>query len=293
MDSLKTQYQPQVSDEPQAPPHRYRIGIFGNGDVACQMMRHILYERPDLDLVALIPEGKDKHWEQSFEFAVEQFKFDLEFRTDPYLIGHGNVNKYADQLQKLDLDLLMGCRSGALVKQGVLDAARIGVTNLHYGDLPRYGGCHTIQHAILNGEAHVGVAFHFMTPNFDDGPIISRRRVPIFTGPMAPFHNIYIHGEHVLSVHGRDAYQLYTAAQAVGVDIMKNDLNLALAGECFSQRGEPLYFTQDTIDFKRDSVLHITPQTTRGDVIRHFLAFNFPPIQTPQFVGPMPTWHKS
>lgn len=259
---------------------KHRIGIFGNGDVACQMMRYLKYVRyADVDIIALIPEGKDKPWEQSFYKAA---------RKEPAYLGTGNINKFAGMLEDLDLDLLMGCRSGALVKDRILDAPRVGVTNLHYGDLPRYGGCHTIQHAILNGETWIGVTFHFMTPNFDDGPIINKTTIPIYRAvPGDEPWVIYIDDVPVAETYGRTAYQIYELAQQRGYELMASQLDAALEHDCYDQIGEPLYFKQDSIDFARDRILELTPETTREEIIRHTLAFTFPPIQFPDFKGPL------
>jgi len=44
--------------------------------------------------------------------------------------------------------------------------------NLHFGLLPRYGGCYPITWSVLNGEKQAGSTLHYMEENFDEGDIL-------------------------------------------------------------------------------------------------------------------------
>ena len=250
---------------------RYRIAVFGNNRTACMVTRFLDGE-PDIDIVALIPEGNDLIskskwdgvWEKSF------FDFSIHFENDGVLglrpetrVFFGNINNYAEELEALDIDLLMGCRSAALVKPKILNIPKIGVTNIHYGDLPKYGGCHTIQHAILNGEDHIGCTFHFMEEEFDAGEIIEK---------------------YLLKINDMTAFEIYLELSQIGAELACGNLNKALRGHSSPQVGERLYFKHDSIDFKKDSVIDVE-NMTREQIGRVAKAFYFPPFQMPTLKG--------
>jgi len=62
---------------------------------------------------------------------------------------------------------------------GVIEAFPQGVLNGHAGDLPRYRGTAAPNWAILNGEPHIGLCVHYMTPEYDSGAVLVRRRFPL------------------------------------------------------------------------------------------------------------------
>jgi phosphoribosylglycinamide formyltransferase-1 len=54
--------------------------------------------------------------------------------------------------------------------------------NIHPSLLPKYKGLHTHARAIAAGDAEAGCSVHLVTPELDDGPILSQARVPILPG---------------------------------------------------------------------------------------------------------------
>ena len=68
-------------------------------------------------------------------------------------------------LSKIDADL------GAL--------ATFGMVNIHPSLLPKYRGGAPVFYALKNGETQTGVTYHFMTEDFDQGPIIHQAAVNI------------------------------------------------------------------------------------------------------------------
>ena len=56
---------------------------------------------------------------------------------------------------------------------------------LHFGLLPRYGGCYPVAWSILNGEAEAGVTMHVMVEAFDQGDILAQQSVPIHSSMTA------------------------------------------------------------------------------------------------------------
>ena len=195
-----------------------------------------------------------------------------------------NINIHVGTLEALRPDIMFGCRSAALVGRKVLAVPTVGVTNLHYGMLPRYGGCSTIQHAILRGEKRVGVTFHFMSVEFDQGAIIAQGSVAM-AGPLRRFalkqdgvrDRYYVYNE-------KTAHNLYRDAQTLGVNLLKDNFDAALGGTATPQRGDRLYFPASALDFGRDSVMYIKGKSNT-EIARHFRAFYFPAKQLPRYTA--------
>jgi methionyl-tRNA formyltransferase len=72
-----------------------------------------------------------------------------------------------------DLVLLLGTR---ILRGSALAAARIGVINLHPGDLPECRGVDTVEWALFE-ERPLSVTAHFADRGVDTGPILLRRSV--------------------------------------------------------------------------------------------------------------------
>lgn len=61
----------------------------------------------------------------------------------------------------------------------LLDLPRLGAINFHDALLPKYRGRNAFGWALRNGEPEVGATIHYMTPEFDDGPVLAQRPIPI------------------------------------------------------------------------------------------------------------------
>ncbi len=76
-----------------------------------------------------------------------------------------------------DLVILAGFMR-VLAKETVTDY--LGkMVNIHPSLLPKFKGLHTHQRAIEQGETEHGASVHFVTPELDDGPVISQIKLPI------------------------------------------------------------------------------------------------------------------
>lgn len=74
---------------------------------------------------------------------------------------------------KYQPDVLLSCGYRRIITKPVLDRVPFPI-NVHFGELPRYRGCWSVPWAIMNGEAHIGVTLHRMSPGIDNGPIYSQ-----------------------------------------------------------------------------------------------------------------------
>jgi phosphoribosylglycinamide formyltransferase-1 len=85
-------------------------------------------------------------------------------------------------LSPLGCDLI--ALGGFMSRLGLAIFDRYPVVNVHPALLPRYGGAgmygHHVHEAVLAArEAESGCSVHFVDPEYDHGPIIAQRRVPV------------------------------------------------------------------------------------------------------------------
>lgn len=81
------------------------------------------------------------------------------------------------QNKEIDLILLLSWRH--LMSEEVFNIPQLGVVNLHYSLLPKYRGTYPNCWAIIEGEKHTGVTFHWIDKGIDSGNIIAQSEIKI------------------------------------------------------------------------------------------------------------------
>jgi methionyl-tRNA formyltransferase len=76
-------------------------------------------------------------------------------------------------------DLLVSWFFPKRIPQRVLDLARLGAVGVHPSLLPRHRGPDPYFWAIESGDAETGVTAHRLDDEYDTGPILAQRRLPI------------------------------------------------------------------------------------------------------------------
>ncbi len=89
-----------------------------------------------------------------------------------------NCKACIDYIKKNKLDFLFNAGVTSKLKEPILKATK-GVINIHPGILPMYRGCNCVEWAIYNND-YVGNSAHFMTKNYDAGPIIRIEKYNFF-----------------------------------------------------------------------------------------------------------------
>ena len=79
----------------------------------------------------------------------------------------------------LGADLLVVAAYGQIVPAVLLDGHRLGGVNVHASVLPRWRGASPIAHAVLHGDAEVGVSIMRMDPGLDTGPVYRTWAMPM------------------------------------------------------------------------------------------------------------------
>lgn len=77
-----------------------------------------------------------------------------------------------DELIALGADLGVVVAYGALIREPLLSAPRLGWINLHFSLLPRWRGAAPVQRAIIAGDDRTGSSVFRLVPELDAGPIL-------------------------------------------------------------------------------------------------------------------------
>jgi methionyl-tRNA formyltransferase len=86
-----------------------------------------------------------------------------------------NSSGVVDRLSTIGPDIMFNINSFQIIRPRLLSVPREGIINFHNGPLPRYGGVNACSWAIINGEKHHGVTWHYLDQGIDTGDIIAQR----------------------------------------------------------------------------------------------------------------------
>lgn len=120
----------------------------------------------------------------------------------PKILFLGNNTAYSDQVKTalthagynliflcsdrsikiLDADLIITAAYGEKITNEQLGAAKYGGLNLHPSLLPAYRGATPVPHQILDGITQSGITIIKMTGDWDAGPIVAQKTVPVLPG---------------------------------------------------------------------------------------------------------------
>lgn len=85
------------------------------------------------------------------------------------------IEEIAEELKKIQPDLLLVAAYGQIIPRSVLDIPKFGSINVHASLLPKYRGAAPIQAAILNGDNETGITLIQMDEKMDHGPVIAKQ----------------------------------------------------------------------------------------------------------------------
>lgn len=86
---------------------------------------------------------------------------------------------FVQQVRDFRPDLVVSMSYGLKIPKSILCISRLGGINFHGGLLPEWRGANIVNWVLIEGATETGVTAHWLTPNFDEGPIISRIAVRI------------------------------------------------------------------------------------------------------------------
>ena len=227
-----------------------RVVICGEKLVAERCLS-FLHDRNDTEISAIVAAPKDWQADLVFFGASKRLK-----------VFVGNINDYAEELAYLKPDFIFSIQYRPLIKSAILNIPTHGCINLHFGLLPRYGGCYPVAWSILNGEKQAGATLHYMVEKFDEGDIIAQTSVPI---------NEDMTARELFDLVSEAAVKLFIDTYPVLYDgkvkVQPQDL------------AQKLYYDKNSIDFDRDRVIDWAK--TGIEIHRMICAFSFEPFQLP------------
>ncbi len=164
-------------------PNPIRVGVLlsGGGRTLMNILDEIEAGRLNATIATVIGSRECKGLERSTQRGLDAHLVPYKAMPD--------VQTYSDAITKLldaahvDLVILAGFLSPYLVPAHYANR----VMNIHPALLPKFGGKgmyghHVHEAVIAAGETESGCTVHFVTNDYDEGPIILQRRVPVEPG---------------------------------------------------------------------------------------------------------------
>lgn len=87
--------------------------------------------------------------------------------------------EFLELVSMIKPDLILSHSYSMHIPEIILNIPKFGAINIHGALLPQYRGPNPIQWALINNERMTGVTAHYMTTEFDKGPIVGQKFVPI------------------------------------------------------------------------------------------------------------------
>jgi methionyl-tRNA formyltransferase len=133
-----------------------------------------------------------------------------EAKVVPAPQSDGQSAALSARLQALAPDLIVSWFYTRLIEPGWLAIPRLGALGAHPSLLPRHRGPNPFFWCIDQGDTQTGVSIHRLTPEYDRGPVLTQRPLPV--------------GE-------RDAWQLARALDRVSLRLLRDTLASLQRGE--------------------------------------------------------------
>ena len=148
-----------------------RIVFMGTPDYALECLKAV-YNNPKAEIVGVLTQP-DKPKGRGMKMIPPPVKVFAEEKGIPvYQPTTLKDGVFADELQKLDPELIIVAAYGKILPKYVLDYPKMGCVNAHASILPRHRGAAPINRAIMEGDTKTGVAAMFMDVGLDTGDVI-------------------------------------------------------------------------------------------------------------------------
>jgi len=143
--------------------------MFGDGPWAATSL--VALSEADCDLIGVVTRHKQS--DSTLEVAGRRLGLPV---LRPANAGDRD---FVELVSRMAPDLGLSISYNQILRQPLLDCARLGFVNFHAGKLPYYRGRNIISWAIINGEREIGLTAHFVDEGIDTGDILLQRTFPI------------------------------------------------------------------------------------------------------------------
>ena len=151
-----------------------KIAIIGRTEILLETAELLLKQGYSIPLVITAKEAPE------YKKGVQDFRaFSGEIGAT-FIQTPRILNAFDGILKLSPIDISVSMNYVDIIPQKIINCFRLGVLNVHGGDLPRYRGNACQAWAILNGEKHIGLCIHRMIGGeLDSGDIITREYLAI------------------------------------------------------------------------------------------------------------------
>ena len=160
-----------------------KVIFTGIGEPLINVIKHFLLKK-DVEISAIIPLYKTRF---SNNFIKKLKKNNLLTKK---ILNYHNINskKCLSRIKKISPDLICNWGYNKLFSEKILKVPRKGCLNIHPGLLPFGRGSGAVQGEIINGEKTIGWSCHLMDKKFDNGYLISQKKIK-FNKNSTPYLN--------------------------------------------------------------------------------------------------------
>ncbi len=150
----------------------FKIVYLGSSQFAVPPLKALLAAGYDVPLVVTQPDRPKGRKQKLTPTYVKLAAEEAGIRT----LAVPDVNEPGSVAEILAVkpDLLVVVSFGQLLKEAVMQAARLGAINIHGSLLPEYRGASPIQQALIDGREETGVTIMYIAKKLDAGDMLSR-----------------------------------------------------------------------------------------------------------------------
>jgi len=153
-----------------------KIVFLGRGHLGLEVLNGLL-DMNNVDIsIIFICEGSVE-----VGFCNKAFQ-DISSKHNIPIFFENNINKdwIYEKLRSHSPELIVAMLWLHTINRKTVESSRLGILNLHAGDLPRYRGNACQTWAILNEEEKIGVSVHLMEgDSLDSGPVVLKEHIPV------------------------------------------------------------------------------------------------------------------
>lgn len=228
------------------PNHKTSIVFFGTGQTSLEALQ-CLSEDFEIELVITKPPASNsagRKFKNPVQLWAEQNQLDLITPQDK------TEMQTLLKSRSLSSSLAVVLDYGLIIPEGVISLFSKGILNSHFSLLPLHRGSNPIRAAILEGDQTTGVTIIRITPELDNGPILSWSELEI--GP-------------------QNALQLRGKLSQINCGLLCETIRLYLDGQL-----EPLAQDESQASYTRKTTKEdglINPAKTAGELYRELRAY--------------------
>lgn len=138
----------------------------------------ILNKNENINL-SLVVSGKDKKRNRNKFRPTVVKQYALDNNIEVITPDSVNTYEFLSILKEKNIDYIVVVAFGQLIKEGLLEAYKNKIINLHPSSLPKYRGPSPVQYTLLNGDEKTQASAMLIEKGMDSGDILSQKEIEI------------------------------------------------------------------------------------------------------------------